>query len=74
MPQLNGNDIDTCYISFENIIITDKNDNAYFLSPETLTSILHEFNFEVKKKITRTHVVSGEYWKERDHRYNLNHA
>ena len=52
-PYLNGKDIDRVYCHHENVVVVDKDEVAYFLSPFDLKLILKKVKFDTEKKRTR---------------------
>lgn len=51
---IDGQNLISCRIHYENITVRDDKGNIYFLPPETLISALSEFLFKAYKKRTRT--------------------
>lgn len=53
---LNGKDIVSCHISYENLVVLDKAGNKYYIAPKNLFKFLDKQKFNIVLKKTRKHL------------------
>ena len=69
--KLKGSEINSIYCYYENLIVEDKDGNTYFLNPRDLVDLLHEADFFVKKKTTRTWLETRKFTMSEDDQRRL---
>jgi hypothetical protein len=54
---LKGTDIQSCHISYENLVVLDKKGNKYYIAPKNFWKLMEKVEFQIEVKRTRKHLT-----------------
>jgi hypothetical protein len=54
---LKGKDIQSCHISYENLVVLDKKGNKYYIAPKNFWKLMEKVEFQIEVKRTRKHLT-----------------